>query len=165
MIRRLSAALAVLAVLILASCSSIPSGVDPAWSEEMFFKNAQDAMDQSRYDLALYYYEVYLVRYPEDIPRGIAAEYERSFIQYKTGHLDEAEAGYKALIDKYDNSPYAALYPPRFRELCDIGLKNIARSRAVNNKLFWRRKEAAWAESQGESLLDTSGGTDTSSTN
>jgi len=145
--------IAVLTVVFV-SCASVPDRVSPEWSEAMFFKNAQEAMDESLYKTALYYYEVFLIRYPENHQMVIAAEYERAFIYYKTGDYKRAEAEYQAIIKKYDESPYAILYHPRFRRLCEIGLTNIEKQRAVQNRLFWRNREKEWAEEHGESLTE-----------
>ncbi len=158
MIRRVLP-LFVLSFVLLTSCATIPEGVSPQWTEEMFFKNAQEAMDESRYALAAYYYDVYLVRFPENQQRKIAAEYEKAFIHYKTGNYKKAEDGYKTIISRYDESPYAMLFPPRFKQLCEIGLENIAYRRATQNKVFWRIREKSWADEQGESLTDDTGET------
>ena len=120
----------------------------------MFFKNAQQAMDESRYDTALYYYEVFLIRYPENHQKVIAAEYERAFIHYKQRQFAEAKAGFEEIIRKYDESPYAMLYHPRFRYLCEIGLENLEKKKAVDRRMFWRAREKDWAEEHGESLID-----------
>ena len=50
--------------LLLFSCSSVPQGVDQSWTEEMFFKQAQEAVDDDHLEEALFYYEVFLVRFP-----------------------------------------------------------------------------------------------------
>ena len=144
-----------LITLVFVSCASVPDRVNPQWTEEMFFKNAQEAMDEYRYETALFYYEVFLVRFPEDHLRDIAAEYERAFINYKMGEYKEASAQYNEIIRKYDESAYAMLYPPRFRGLSEIGLRNIERQEFIGNSLFWRAREKAWAEKNGESLTDT----------
>lgn len=144
-----------LLVLMLGSCASSQLRVNPQWTEDMFFKNAQVAMDENRYKTAIYYYEVFLVRYPENHQRVIAAEYERAFINYKMGNYKEATFGYEEIILKYDESPYAMLYHPRFRQLCEIGLVNIEKKKAVEGRLLWRRSEKIWAEENGESLTDS----------
>jgi len=146
---------AVLLILALSSCASTPDRVNPQWTPEMFFKNAQEAMDEYRYKTALLYYEVFLVRFPENMPRGIAAEYERAFINYKMDNYKESSDQYNEIIRKYNESPYAMLYPPRFKQLSEIGLKNIEKKDFIGNSLFWRVKEKAWAEQNGESLTDT----------
>ena len=140
--------------ILLVSCASTPDRIDPQLTEAMFFKNAQMAMDENRYQIALHYYDVFRVRYPENHQQIIAANYEWAFINYKVGNYKEATKGYQDIIRKYDESPYAMLYHPRFRQLSEIGLTNIEKQKAVNNKLLWRVKEKAWAEENGESLTD-----------
>jgi len=144
--------------LILFSCASQSEQVDPQWTGEMLFKQAQLAMDEYRYGRALYYYEVFLMRYPENHQLSIAAEYEKAFINYKIGNYAIASDYYHAIIRKYDESPYAMLYHPKFRRLCEIGLKNIEKKKAVDLRLFWRAREKAWAEGNGESINDTKPG-------
>ncbi|OQX29049.1 MAG: hypothetical protein B0D92_05770 [Spirochaeta sp. LUC14_002_19_P3] len=144
-----------LAILVLTSCASVEDTLDTDWSPEIFFKNAQEALDDSRYKDAMFYYEVFTIRYPENIQKNIAADYEKAFIHYKTGKLKQAEEGFKEILKEYEESPYAMLFQPRFKQLCEIGLTNIERSKSVNNKLFWRLKERKWAEDHGEELLDT----------
>lgn len=160
MSRLFSFAAIVLTILasVFTSCASVANTLDPSWSPEMFFKNAQEAMGDSRYKDALFYYEVFLVRYPEDIQKGIAAEYELAFIDYKMGKIKRAEAKFLAILKKFEESPYAMLFQPRFKQLCEIGLHNIARTKAVRNKLFWRLSEEKWAEEHEEELLDPSQG-------
>lgn len=140
---------------MLGSCASTQERLNPQWTEDVFFKNAQEAMDENRYKTAIYYYEVFLVRYPENHQRVIAAEYERAFINYKMGDYKEATRGYEEIILKYDESPYAMLYHPRFRQLSEIGLVNIEKKKAVEGRLMWRRQEKVWAEENGESLTDS----------
>jgi hypothetical protein len=97
---------------------------------------------------------VFMVRYPDNHRRVIAAEYERAFIHYKTGDLKSAEAEYKEILRKFDESPYAMLYPGRYETLCTIGLENIEKKKSVDGRLMWRRQEKEWAEEHGENLLD-----------
>lgn len=148
----------IICILTLFSCASKAERVGPQWTEEMFFKQAQLAMDEYRYKKALYYYEVFLMRYPENHRLSIAAEYEKAFINYKMGNYAIASGAYHAIIRKYDESPYAMLYHPRFKRLCEIGLKNIEKKKAVHLRLFWRAREKAWAEEQGESIIDNKPG-------
>lgn len=146
--------IAVISILGISSCTSAQDRVSPEWTESMFFKNAQEAMDESRYDTALYYYEVFLVRYPENHQKVIAAEYERAFINYKKRDYPEARQGFEDIIRKFDESPYAMLYHPRFRYLSEIGLSNIEKKKAVDRRLFWRAREKDWAEEHDTSLID-----------
>jgi len=141
-------------MLALFSCASEIKQVDSQWTEEMFFKQAQLAMDEYRYKKALYFYDVFLVRYPENHQLAIAAEYEKAFINYKMGNDAIAADAYREIIRKYNENSYAALYHPKFKRLCEIGLKNIEKKKAVNLRLFWRAREKAWAEQNGESIID-----------
>ncbi len=101
------------------SCQSTPTAVNQNWSEEMFFKQAQEAVDNNQLSTALFYYEVFLVRYPENHARVIAAEYERAILYRKLGAEDLAVQGLKDVLDKYENSSYVILYPPRYKVLAE----------------------------------------------
>ncbi len=154
-IRNTTTVILVCLLALISSCAGMPSAVSPEWTEDMFFKNAQEAMDNNNYKLALYYYEVFSIRYPENIQKGIAAEYEKAFIYYKTGKYKLAKEGFERILKKYEESPHAMLFHPRFRFLCEAGLTNIEKSKAVNNRLFWRIREKAWAEEHDQSLTDS----------
>ena len=106
-------------LLFLNSCTSVPNEVAIELKEEIFFKNAQDAMDENHYNLALYYYEVYLVRYPEIHNKTIAAEYERALIYYKKKEYEYSKSLFEQVLDKYETSPFAAMYPERYRILSE----------------------------------------------
>lgn len=106
-------------LLSLASCSTVPAVMDSEMKEEVFFKNAQAAMDENQYNVALYYYEVYLVRYPENHNKTIAAEYERAMIYYKTKDYEYSRSLFNQILDKYETSPFAIMYPERYKILSE----------------------------------------------
>lgn len=108
---------AIATLLLLFSCSTVPQGVDQSWSEAMFFKQAQQAVDNDHLEEALFYYEVFLVRFPESHARVIAAEYERAILHKKLGAKDLAILELKQVLDKFENSPYVSLYQPRYKLL------------------------------------------------
>ena len=114
-----------LMLLFLSSCSTVPAEIDDSMTEELFFKNAQNAMDSNQYNVALYYYEVYLVRYPENHDKTIAAEYERALIYYKTKDYKYSRTLFMQVLDKYENSPFAVLYPERYKILSEKILLQI----------------------------------------
>jgi len=114
-----------LMLLFLASCSTVPAEMDSDMKEELFFKNAQDAMDENQYKVALYYYEVYLVRYPEIHNKTIAAEYERALIYYKSKDYEYSKALFNQVLNKYENSPFAVMYPERYKILSEKILVQI----------------------------------------
>lgn len=112
-------------LLFISSCSTVPAKIDDSMTEEMFFKNAQNAMDEDKYNVALYYYEVYLVRYPENHAKVIAAEYERALIYYKMKDYNYSQTLFTQVLDKYENSPFAVLYPERYKILSNKILLQI----------------------------------------
>ena len=84
-----------------------------------FFKSAQDAVDEGDLETALFYYEVFLVRYPEDHAKGIAAEYERALIHKKLGQDEQAITEFREILNKYENSSYVIHYPNRYKILTE----------------------------------------------
>lgn len=120
-----SLALLPLLLLFLTSCSTVPITMDETMKEELFFKNAQAAMDENQNNVALYYYEVYLVRYPENHNKTIAAEYERALIYYKTKDYAYSKALFDQILDKYETSPFAMMYPERYKILSEKILVQI----------------------------------------
>ncbi|QEN09495.1 hypothetical protein EXM22_16455 [Oceanispirochaeta crateris] len=115
----------IILISVLLSCQSVPRGVDPTWSEEMFFKQAQEAVDNNKTATALFYYEVFLIRYPESHARVIAAEYERAILHKKMGAEDLAIQGLKKVLDQYETSSYVILFPPRYRVLAEKVLAEL----------------------------------------
>ena len=106
-------------ILLLFSCHSVPQGVDQSWSEEMFFKQAQEAVDNDHLEEALFYYEVFLVRFPESHARVVAAEYERAILHKKLGAKDLAIQELTLLLEKYETSSYVSLFQPRYKILAE----------------------------------------------
>lgn len=107
------------------SCQSVPRGVNQGWSEEMFFKQAQEAIDNSQLSTALFYYEVFLIRFPENHAKVIAAEYERAILHKKLGAEDLAIQGLKKVLESYETSSYVILYPPRYKVLAEKVLAQL----------------------------------------
>ncbi|MDC7235486.1 MAG: hypothetical protein PQJ58_19815 [Spirochaetales bacterium] len=114
-----------LLALLSMSCESVPSSVNQGWSEEMFFKQAQQAVDNNQLATALFYYEVFLIRFPENHAKVIAAEYERAILHKKLGAEDLAVQGLKKVLDNYENSSYVILYPPRYKVLAEKVLAEL----------------------------------------
>lgn len=111
--------------VISVSCQSTPRGVNQGWSEEMFFKQAQQAVDDNQLSTALFYYEVFLVRFPENHAKVIAAEYERAILHKKLGAEDLAIHGLKKILNSYETSSYVILYPPRYKVLAEKVLADL----------------------------------------
>ncbi len=108
----------ILAILsLLLSCESVPRSVDQGWEGERFFKEANAALDANKLQTALYYYEVFLVRYPEDHSQAIAAEYARALTYSKLGETERAKYELEKILAKYESDPYLAFYPPQYKVL------------------------------------------------
>ncbi len=129
-------------ILLLNSCMSYNASLQEDWTEEQFFKTAQQAYDQDHLDEALFYYEVYLLRYPQNYQKGIAAEYERAYIHYKKKDYSQARAYLKGILDKYDSSPYAYLYPQAYRVLSEKVLQELEERDAIRELPFFERGRA-----------------------
>ncbi len=111
--------------LFIFSCHSIPETVDESWTAEMFFNQAQEASDQGHYSIALFYYEVFLIRYPEDYPKVMAAKYERALLHKRLKAKKLAITELKEILDTYKTSSLISLYPPRYQILAQKVLDSL----------------------------------------
>lgn len=114
-----------IASLALSSCQSTPRSVDQEWTVDQFFKSAQEAIDAGELETALYYYEVFLVRYPENHSKGIAAEYERALLHKKLGQEELAILEFETILEKYQTSTFVILYPSRYKILSEKVLAEL----------------------------------------
>jgi tetratricopeptide (TPR) repeat protein len=96
-------------LLVVGSCQTAPEEIPPGLSQMEMFQRAQEASDEGRYDVALQYYEEFLVRYPEEPGPIVEAEYEIAFIAYKQERYDDAVVGFEAVIGRYDGDDAAEL--------------------------------------------------------
>mgnify|MGYP000527773527 CR=1 FL=1 len=88
--------------LALAACQSTPEEIAADLQPREYFQKAQEAVvERSDYDTALFYYQTFLERYPEDIQRSAEAEYEVAFIYYKQNDLVTAERLFDNLLARY----------------------------------------------------------------
>ena len=86
----------------LAACRTTPDSIPEDLSPREFFQRAQEAVvERTDYRTALFYYQTFLERFPEDVQRGVEAEYEIAFIYYKLGETDTAELLFRSLLSKY----------------------------------------------------------------
>jgi outer membrane protein assembly factor BamD (BamD/ComL family) len=109
---------------LLTACQSVPKSVPEGLSAKEIIQRAQEAADTSNYKAAAFYYQTCKDRYSEDLSVVCACEYELAFISYKTGKYENAEAGFKALIDRYA-SPDAALLPQEYKILSEKILPKV----------------------------------------
>jgi outer membrane protein assembly factor BamD (BamD/ComL family) len=92
--------------LIFASCETEPETIPDDLGPAEMFQRAQDAVDESRWDLARRYYEEFIVRYPDLRGQIVEAEYEIAFITYKEERYEESRDLFEAILAEYeaDNS-------------------------------------------------------------
>jgi len=134
--------LAVAALLFIISCATYDTNLGDDWTEDQFFTKAQQASDRKNLSEALFYYEVFLLRYPQNNTKGIAAEYERAYIFYQKKDYDLSETYLQAILDKYDNSPYSYLYPQAYRILSEKVMEKIEEKKAIAELPFFQRGKA-----------------------
>ncbi len=99
----------IIAILIIASCTSTPVAIDETRNPAELFQMAQEASNNKDYVLALRYYEVFVENYSDDIQRLVEAEYEIAFIAYKQGKRDKAKELFTSLLDRYSGEGASVL--------------------------------------------------------
>ncbi|MDC7221233.1 MAG: hypothetical protein PQJ59_14950 [Spirochaetales bacterium] len=134
--------LTVAAFMLFFSCATYNTHLEDDWTEEQFFKNAQQSYDDNDLDAALFFYEVYLLRFPQNYQKGIAAEYERAFIHYKMKDYELSRTYFNAILEKYNNSPYAYLYPEAYKVLTEKVLIELDKKEAISELPFYLRGRA-----------------------
>ncbi len=88
--------------IVFVSCYSTPDYIPEDMKPREYFQRAQEAVvERQDYETALFYYETFLERYPDDIQRGIEAQYEIAFIHYKQND-PEAEQLFRDLLARYE---------------------------------------------------------------
>ena len=94
--------LAVTFAIIFSACQTTPEEIPLDLQPREFFQKAQEAVvERTDYETALFYYQTFLERYPDDIQRSVEAEYEIAFIRYKQNDLETAKVLFSNLLAKY----------------------------------------------------------------
>jgi len=114
--------------LFLASCSSVPAPIPEALGPSELLQKGQDYSERNNYEEAIRYYQAVLDRFSSDLTYICTADYEIAFIHYKQKRMVEAEAGFRALLKRYE-SPDAALLPAQFRVLSEKLLAKIEQAK------------------------------------
>ena len=105
-------ALCVLMVVgALAGCSSGPPVIPEDLSVLQFFQRAQEETENREWENALYYYETFIERNPDDLPSVTAARYEIAFIQYKQGNYADAAKDFQEILDFYETTDLPLSFP------------------------------------------------------
>jgi outer membrane protein assembly factor BamD (BamD/ComL family) len=117
-------------IFAIAGCQSTPDFIPEDLQPREYFQRAQEAVvERNDYDTALFYYQTFLERYPDDIQRSVEAEYEIAFIRYKQ---DDPAAGqlFEELLARYD-AEGAELLPGWPRVLAEKLLEKIEAEAAI----------------------------------
>ncbi len=100
--KRLTITIPVILIFLLASaCKSAPPVNYNSLNKAEFFQKAQEASNKGDYEIALAYYNHFLAKYPDDIQKGIEADYEIAFIAYKQHDYKKANRLFSDILDKY----------------------------------------------------------------
>lgn len=108
---RTACGIAAFALFILCGCSSGPPIIPEDLSVLQFFQRAQEETEDEDWENALYYYETYIDRHPDDLANVMAARYEIAFINYKQEKYQEAVAGFREILAFYEETPPALGFP------------------------------------------------------
>jgi len=114
--------------MILASCASAPAPIPETLGPSELLQKGQDFSERNNYQEAIRYYQAVLDRFSSDLTYICTAEYEIAFIHYKQKRVEEAEAGFRALLKRYE-SPDAALLPAQFSVLSKKLLARIEQAK------------------------------------
>ena len=113
---------------IITACYSTPDYIPEDLKPREYFQLAQEAVvERQDYETALFYYQTFLERYPDDIQRGIEAEYEIAFIRYKQND-PAAEQLFRDLLARYEEEG-AELLPAWPKVLAEKLLARITASK------------------------------------
>ena len=129
-------------VLLTASCVIVPIVVPENLTTAELIQRGQEASDRNRYSVSLQYYEAVIERYPFDIEKVIAAEYEIAFIHYKQKQYSRSKTEFYALLERY-NVPDEELLPAQFKILSNIVLAKIDEAENILDSGRWRFRRQA----------------------
>ena len=68
-----------------------------------YFNKAQNASQKGCYDVAIEYYQEFFKAYPNNIEKGVWAEYRIAFLHHKMGNDTLALELLNALLNRYQN--------------------------------------------------------------
>jgi tetratricopeptide (TPR) repeat protein len=100
----LAAAVAAAAVMLGACATRLPV-IEESLTPAQFFQRAQEASDVAHYQVAMYYYETFLERFPNETDRDLWAKYEVAFLYHKMGKNAVAIEHFDALLQEYASGP------------------------------------------------------------
>jgi len=97
---------------LLMVCKTTLPTVAQELTPAQIFQKAQEASDDQKYALAMYYYRTFQERYPDELERNLWAEYEIALLYAKLGKRELAITHFNSLLQRYATDAEAASYPP-----------------------------------------------------
>lgn len=93
-----------ISIVLAVSCKTTPKHIDENLTPPEFFQYAQEAVvERTDYKTALFYYNTFIERFPEDLANVVAAEYEIAFIHYKKKDYETAKQLFTDLLTRYNS--------------------------------------------------------------
>ncbi|MBN1648117.1 MAG: hypothetical protein JW874_08800 [Spirochaetales bacterium] len=91
-----------LLVFLFFGCSGTPKPIPDGVSPEVLLQMAQESVIKSYNNKhAIYYYNEFIIRFPEEIQKVVEAEYEIAFIHFKQNDFDTSKQEFEAIKAKY----------------------------------------------------------------
>ncbi|HNT58981.1 MAG TPA: hypothetical protein PLE76_04120 [Rectinema sp.] len=118
--------------ILVFSCASSPPPVPEDASAQKIIQLAQERYDVYDLNGAKYYYQVLLERYGSDPNYMLNAKYEIAFIEYKKGNKDIAIAGFKEIIERY-NEPDASSLSPTWKVLSQMMIEKLEGNKNIQD--------------------------------
>ncbi len=87
--------------ILFISCATCELTIEENMTPARYFQKAQIAAKNYCYDVAIAYYEKFKEAYPDNIEKGVWADYEIAVIYHKKGDDTKALELLNALLDRY----------------------------------------------------------------
>lgn len=120
--------------MIFIGCESVPDEIPNDLSPAEMFQRAQEAVDESKWDTALRYYEEFILRFPDDRGMIVEAEYEIAFITYKQERYQESLDTFNAILAEYEADNSGEL--PDWPQILSERLIQIIEDRMIEEDLI-----------------------------
>ena len=91
------------------ACESCALIIDEEMTPAKYFNQAQNASNRGCYEIAIAYYQKFLEAYPNNIEKGVWAEYRIAFLHHKKGNDELSLELLNALLMRYESDTSGTL--------------------------------------------------------
>ena len=91
--------------LLLVSCYTLTTKIEMESPKEIYFKKGQEYSSRGQYKEAISTYELFIERFPDDVPYVYTARYEIGYTYYKSRKYPEAVKELTPLLSVPFNAP------------------------------------------------------------